>query len=573
MLITKTVLINWNSKIKKWYEEKGYIFTKMGDEFKVKVEDLTDGSHARINGKCDGCGKEYDIEWREYIRQYKKHGREGKYYCNVCAKNGYEKSNNFEEWCCERLTKKEADKLLERWCYKLNIDKNGEILSPNDISHGTDEKYWFGCLDNSKHLPELKDIHSYTGGNGDFSCNQCKSISVTHPHLIKWLVNEDDALKYSYGSKVKIPMKCIDCGYEKEMGLDVLSRAGFGCPKCSDGVSYPEKFFFNFLEQLKVNFTPQLSKKILKWVNTYRYDNYIEDINCIIETHGLFHYEENHAWNNTLDKTQENDFNKEWHARKNKVKNYIILDCRKSDMRWIKNSIMLSRLPKLLNFKEEDIDWLKCHEAGCKNIIKEACNLWNSGIESTLAISKQLKIHSSTVCKYLKKGAILNWCDYDVEKERRKGALAMQGFNWRSIICLNTMEIFESTANASIKYDILASNIHGCCKNKRRFAGRHPTTDERMIWMYYNKFLEKTNEEIEEIINNIKNHYKIKQVICLTTNEIFNSAVDAGIVYNLDKNYIGDCCRYKRNSVGKHPDTKERLKWMYYEDYIKLQNT
>ena len=88
--------------------------------------------------------------------------------------------------------------------------------------------------------------------------------------------------------------------------------------------------------------------------------------------------------------------------------------------------------------------------------------------------------------------------------------------------------------------------------------------------MYYNKFLEKTNEEIEEIINNVKNYYKIKQVICLTTNEVFDSTIDAGIAYNLNKNYIGDCCRYKRNSAGKHPETGKSLKWKYYHDYIKL---
>ena len=39
-LIIKTVKIKWNSRIKKHYEELGYVYTKMGEEFEVKIEDL-----------------------------------------------------------------------------------------------------------------------------------------------------------------------------------------------------------------------------------------------------------------------------------------------------------------------------------------------------------------------------------------------------------------------------------------------------------------------------------------------------------------------------------------------------
>ena len=44
-LITKEVLVSWHHANKKYYEEKGYPFTKYGDEFLVKVEDLPNSSH------------------------------------------------------------------------------------------------------------------------------------------------------------------------------------------------------------------------------------------------------------------------------------------------------------------------------------------------------------------------------------------------------------------------------------------------------------------------------------------------------------------------------------------------
>lgn len=33
---------------------------------------------------------------------------------------------------------------------------------------------------------------------------------------------------------------------------------------------------------------------------------------------------------------------------------------------------------------------------------------------------------------------------------------------------------------------------------------------------------------------------------------------------------IGKCCRRKRKSAGKHPETEEKLRWMYYEDWEQL---
>ena len=70
MLLTKTVKLNWHPKIKKHYEEKEYIYTKMGDEFEVKVEDLTKGSNVKVLVKCDceDCKQPYlkPMPWKRY---------------------------------------------------------------------------------------------------------------------------------------------------------------------------------------------------------------------------------------------------------------------------------------------------------------------------------------------------------------------------------------------------------------------------------------------------------------------------------------------------------------------------
>lgn len=66
MLLKQIVNLKWNSKIKKHYVDLGYKFTKMGDEFSVNVNDLTKGSNAKIQVKCDYCGNIYDIAWYSY---------------------------------------------------------------------------------------------------------------------------------------------------------------------------------------------------------------------------------------------------------------------------------------------------------------------------------------------------------------------------------------------------------------------------------------------------------------------------------------------------------------------------
>jgi len=304
MLLSKTIMIKWHNNNKKWYEEKGYPFTKIGDEFEVKVKDLSKGSNARVNVECDGeyCENPYlkPIIWQKYLECVKE---DGKYYCHKCSRRlfGIEKmketilNNNisfsFYDWCYNNLSKEEADKIMERWDYELNI-KYGKTLSPKDISYcsrGFDNKgYWFKCLDRPEHKSELKNIKSFINSQkGSLNCHQCNTITTTHPHLIKYIKNKENVYKYSYSSHKDIPMICPDCGYEKEMNLNTLTCFGFSC-RCSDKKSYPEKFIFNLFEQLLNNdFQTQLSKKFFKWCSNYRYDFYIDKIKCIIETHGM----------------------------------------------------------------------------------------------------------------------------------------------------------------------------------------------------------------------------------------------------------------------------------------------
>lgn len=70
MLLSEYAEIRWNSKNKKWFEEKGYHYAGMKTLFVVKVSDLTNGSGAIVKVRCDYCGREYDMRWGRYLEHH-----------------------------------------------------------------------------------------------------------------------------------------------------------------------------------------------------------------------------------------------------------------------------------------------------------------------------------------------------------------------------------------------------------------------------------------------------------------------------------------------------------------------
>ena len=497
MLLTKEVEISTSSKLS-WYENKGYLLPKrkdrqgrscvqLGVKIKVKTKDLPNGSSVLIDAQCDRCSKILNnISWRNYLKSIK---GDGKYYCVKCAQSGYDSFISFEQWCGDNLSKEKREEVLSRWDYDLNIGENGNKLGPRDVNFSSKglsgNGYWFKCTKHPEHGSELKRINNFTSkgrSNTCINCKKCGTLAITHPHLIKFLANKEDALKYSSGLK-NILAKCPQCGLEKEMAATTLIR-GFSCPRCSDGISYPEKFIFDFLKQLETSFKVQLTRKIFSWCGKYKYDFYIDDKNCIIETHGMQHYDENKDWAMSLIEVQENDNNKKQLAKDNGIKNYITVDCRNSELEWIKNSIMSSPLPTLLNFRESDIDWLTCHEYAVSSIVKQCSDLWKA-IGNVRKISIELGRSKKTITNYLKQGNELGWCNYKPCDEVRKNIILARERGRKKVVCLTTNEVFNSLVDASRKYAISKEGVSACCRNIQKSSGCHPITGERLVWMYY----------------------------------------------------------------------------------------
>ena len=86
-------------------------------------------------------------------------------------------------------------------------------------------------------------------------------IATTHPHLMEYFKNKEDAFLYQAHSDACPILNCPRCGYIKtNLKIDTLTKYGFGCQMCSDGISYNEKFIHSLLSQLNVEHRTQLTK-------------------------------------------------------------------------------------------------------------------------------------------------------------------------------------------------------------------------------------------------------------------------------------------------------------------------
>lgn len=297
-------------------------------------------------------------------------------------------------------------------------------------------------------------------------------IATTHPHLIKYFVNNEDVYRYSAGSSKKLCLQCPDCGTIKELKLDNLTRRGFSCPICSDGYSYPEKFVGGLLRQLNAEFKKEYTLDNGKT----RYDFYLPHYSCIVEVHGIQHYINNTRTNaRSLEEEQANDRYKYELAIQNGIERYIVIDARESSLEWMKENILQSQLPSLLNFNENDIDWSSINNNSVASLVKEVCDYFNEHGGSTVSIGNIFNISHKTVSHYLIQGTELKWCEYTGEvKIQNRGDKRIKGTHLATgdeIIFNSGHEagrwLFE---NGLTNSKTVQTNISSCCLGQRKSA-------------------------------------------------------------------------------------------------------
>lgn len=240
-------------------------------------------------------------------------------------------------------------------------------------------------------------------------CKNCISIRYNRPDLLDVLVNKEDGEKACGDKRSKILIKCNVCGKEKTTTPNLLYLYGYNCNYCGIKISIPERFIINILIDLNIDFETQ---KTFDWIGNKKYDIYIKSINTIIEINGEQHYVESFkSFGVSLESIQKNDKYKKDLAIKNGITNYIEIDCRKSEVEWLK----LNSIKSLKNIIDiHNVNWDSVVYLTFKNMTKLICENWNElEIKKVNILSKKLKISEKTIRKYLRIGESLNLCKFE----------------------------------------------------------------------------------------------------------------------------------------------------------------
>jgi len=134
----------------------------------------------------------------------------------------------------------------------------------------------------------------------------------------------------------------------------------------------------------------------------------------------------------------------------------------------------------------------------------------------------------------------------------------------KKVICVNTQKIYDSLKQASEETGVHKDGISNCCRHITKSAGTDKDGN-RLVWEFY--------EEGKVYKYKKPLHKKSKKVICLTTNEIFDTIQEASNKYNICHSCISNCCTGKRKTAGQLKDGT-RLQWKYYNENgeIKIEN-
>ena len=83
MILTREIEIKINESNYQYYDDLGYDVA-IGEIIKIPIELMSKGSHYKLKCKCDGCGIEKEVIFKNYVKY---DNNFGEYYCRKCSES------------------------------------------------------------------------------------------------------------------------------------------------------------------------------------------------------------------------------------------------------------------------------------------------------------------------------------------------------------------------------------------------------------------------------------------------------------------------------------------------------
>ena len=307
----QNIVIKWCGANKKYYQNKGYVFTKNGDTFDVNVQDLPHNADIHLKIQCDDCGAEYQMTCAGYFKGYEKSIKNNtrlQHFCDAC-KFKHRQENLYTK----------AIQACKKKGYILLSDKSEILCNTSYVkylcpSHG-EQKMRIANLIFGKGCPDcvgLKNSERFRLSPDDVE----KRVRECGGNLLN---------KYDYINRYEqnLLIECFECGKPFVTSLVLFTQhGGQVCHDCSGIESIGEKKIRTYFENNKIEFTPQ------KWFLHCRdkrplpFDFYLPDYNTIIEFDGRQHFGETDYFTYSFEETKRHDEIKNNYCKANGI--YLI---------------------------------------------------------------------------------------------------------------------------------------------------------------------------------------------------------------------------------------------------------
>jgi len=373
------VEVKWCNPTRKWYEDRGYVFTNQYDVFMAHIRDLQPTSTYKVKAICDYCGNIIMVKYGDYLKHTKNETL--KYACSKCGSKKHNELyhdkekyyNKFCELCIDKgyipvSTKDEYINAHEKLKFKCPIHGIQEItymslasgcgcnlcgydsmankhrLSPNEVTNIVESKngnYLINPEDyiNAK-INNLKIVCGMCGRvfttslssiiNAQGSCYDCRAIKTANhhrlsPNEVESMINSinDNTLlnknEYKGHQIANLQIQCGKCGeiYTTSLSMYIYAHVD-RCPKCSKRISKGEQLIMDILDRYKVNYIYQFPFDDCRDKQPLPYDFYLPNYNLCIEFDGPQHFEPKYG-EKQFRITKLHDAMKDWYCRWNDI--------------------------------------------------------------------------------------------------------------------------------------------------------------------------------------------------------------------------------------------------------------
>lgn len=222
------VEVKWNGQNRKRYEQLGYNFTKIGDTFLVKAEDLNHSNKTiSVKVKCDYCGKIYETKFASYFNGIKTINKS-------CCDNQECKNKKSSDVQLLQHRERQYSKFV-----KLCEERGYIPISTIDDYKNSHTKLKYMC---PKHGVRESTLTNFSYGSiGCLECSKEKSGSTTRiktPELISLIAskNNDEVLNpqdYINTKTKNLKIRCGSCNQIFITSYGAFANSSGKCRGCA----------------------------------------------------------------------------------------------------------------------------------------------------------------------------------------------------------------------------------------------------------------------------------------------------------------------------------------------------